>query len=199
MTRAVNLVAQPSRLRVCIVSTLDVTPGEAARISSTSRWTSRRDSIPPRWEGRCPQRPTPFLRAARTNNKRAHSLARAGSPRLHQPPERLRRRNDQGRWGQRPSPLGGMLSSDIALDIALRCPRRVQRRTPKGCLARISVPPATTRAGTAQRAIPTTGLNAHTDDKCTRRRGGRARRPALLPQQLPRLKARTDYSSRIGN
>jgi hypothetical protein len=27
------------------------------------------------------------------------------------PPERLRRRKDQGRWGQRPSPLGGMLSS----------------------------------------------------------------------------------------
>src|SRR6188508_535131 len=52
------------------------------------------DSVPPRWEGCRPHRPTTFLRAARTNTKRAHSLARAGAPRLHQPPERLRRRND---------------------------------------------------------------------------------------------------------
>src|SRR5678815_3628041 len=44
------------------------------------------------------------------HNNRAHALALPRRVRAI-PPERLRRRKDQGRWGQRPSPLGGMLSS----------------------------------------------------------------------------------------
>ena len=46
-----------------------------------------------------------------THNARAHSLALPVRRVRAKPPERLRRRKDQGRWGQRPSPLGGMLSS----------------------------------------------------------------------------------------
>ena len=37
-----------------------------------------------------------------------------------------------------------------------------------GCVARIFVPPATTRAGTAQRAIPTFALNRYDADGCDR-------------------------------
>jgi len=46
-----------------------------------------------------------------THNNWAHSLGLPVRRVRAKPPERLRRRKDQGRWGQRPSPLGGMLSS----------------------------------------------------------------------------------------
>jgi hypothetical protein len=46
-----------------------------------------------------------------THNNRSHSLDLPVRLVRANLPERLRRRKDQGRWGQRPSPLGGMLSS----------------------------------------------------------------------------------------
>src|SRR5678815_1422299 len=46
-----------------------------------------------------------------THNNRTNSLALPVRRVRAKPPERLRRRKDQGRWGQRPSPRGGMLSS----------------------------------------------------------------------------------------
>ena len=57
----------------------------------------------PRWgrEGRCPHRPTSLPRDARTRNDRAYLLClRAVSAPIVRTPVR---RNDQGRWGQRPS------------------------------------------------------------------------------------------------
>ena len=50
-------------------------------------------------------------RLSPTYNNRTHSLTLPVRRVRAKPPECLRRRKDQGRWGQRPSPLGGILSS----------------------------------------------------------------------------------------